>query len=112
MDIINNLTGLALRKLEFLDRGETYIVYSTYDRLKLGYLAKSHNLQILSCGMFTDNLDLKTSRKLFKSSIEIRDVMLDPDLGLTVLNLVLYWFIRMNLLVLIDQSIHFSYCQS
>ena len=33
MDIINNLTGLALRKLEFLDRGETYIVYSTYDRL-------------------------------------------------------------------------------
>ena len=84
MDIINNLTVLALRKLEFLDRGETYIVYSTYDRLKLGYLAKSHNLQILSCGMFTDNLDLKTSKKLFKSCIEIKDVMLDPDLGLTV----------------------------
>lgn len=84
MDIINKLTILALRKLEFLDRGETYIVYSTFDRLKLGYLAKSHNLQILSCGMFTDNLDLKTSKKLFKSCIEIRDVMLDPDLGLTV----------------------------
>ncbi|EMG50187.1 hypothetical protein G210_4793 [Candida maltosa Xu316] len=84
MDMINNLTVLALRKLEFLDRGETYIVYSTFDRLKLGYLAKSHNLQILSCGMFTDNLDLKTSRKLFKSCIEIRDVVLDPDLGLTV----------------------------
>ena len=98
MDIINNLTGLALRKLEFLDRGETYIVYSTYDRLKLGYLAKSHNLQILSCGMFTDNLDLKTSRKLFKSSIEIRDVMLDPDLGLTV-------FEFGSLLVYKDESI-------
>ena len=52
--------------------------------MKLGYLAKSHNLQILSCGMFTDNLDLKTSKKLFKSCIEIKDVMLDPDLGLTV----------------------------
>ncbi|CAK9437233.1 uncharacterized protein LODBEIA_P16110 [Lodderomyces beijingensis] len=84
MEIIKILSDLALRKVEFLDRGETYIVYSTFNRLKLGYLAKSYSLQVLSCSMFTDNLDLKTSRNLFKSCIEIRDVMLDPDLGLTV----------------------------
>ena len=84
MDIIKFLTELALKKLEFLDRGETYIVYSTFNRLKLGYLAKSFSLQVLSCGMFTDNLDLRTSKNLFRSCIEIRDVMLDPDLGLTV----------------------------
>ncbi|CAI5755866.1 unnamed protein product [Candida verbasci] len=84
MEIVKVLTELSLRKLEFLDRGETYIVYSTFSRLKLGYLSKSYNLQVLSCGMFTDNLDIKTSKRLFKSCIEIKDVMLDPDLGLTV----------------------------
>ncbi|KAI3405942.2 hypothetical protein KGF56_001161 [Candida oxycetoniae] len=84
MEIIKILTDLALRKLEFADRGETYIIYSTFNRLKLGYLAKSYNLQVLSCGMFTDNLDLKTSENLFSSCVGIRDVMLDPDLGLTV----------------------------
>ncbi|KAI5954298.1 STT4 [Candida jiufengensis] len=84
MEIIKILTDLALRKLEFLDRGETFIVYSTYNRLKLGYLSKSFDLQVLSCGMFTDNLDIKTSRNLFKSCVEIKEVMLDSDLGLTI----------------------------
>ncbi|CAK9681436.1 unnamed protein product [Candida parapsilosis] len=98
MEIIKILTDLALRKLEFLDRGETYIVYSTNNRLKLGYLAKSFNLQVLSCGMFTDNLDLATSKELFKANIEIKDAMLDPDLGLTT-------FQFGSLLVFKDESI-------
>ncbi|KAG7664604.1 STT4 [[Candida] subhashii] len=84
MELIKTLTDLALQKLEFLDRGETCIVYSSFNRLKLGYLAKSHSLQVLSCGMFTDNWDLRTSRRLFKTCIGIKEVMLDPDLGLTV----------------------------
>ncbi|EGW33972.1 uncharacterized protein SPAPADRAFT_133766 [Spathaspora passalidarum NRRL Y-27907] len=84
MNIIKTLSDLALQKLEFLDRGEPYIVYSSFKRLKLGYLAKSHNLQVLSCGTFTDNWDLKTSKRLFRTCISIKEVMLDSDLGLTV----------------------------
>lgn len=87
MDIIKTLSTIAIQKMEFLDRGETYIVYSTYNRLRLGYLAKSYNLQVISYGMFTDNVDVKTSKHLFRNCLEIKDVMLDPDLGLSVLQL-------------------------
>ncbi|RLV90181.1 Phosphatidylinositol 4-kinase STT4 [Spathaspora sp. JA1] len=84
MNIIKTLSDMALQKLEFLDRGETFIIYNTLTRLKLGYLTKSHNLQVLSCGTFTDNWDLKISKRLFKTCIGIKEIMLDPDLGLTV----------------------------
>lgn len=87
MTLIKDLADLALQKMEFLDRGESFIVYSTFSRLKLGYLAKSHNLQVVGCGMFTDNMDLAITRKLFKNCLSIYDVMLDPDLGPSVVQL-------------------------
>ncbi|ODV81198.1 putative phosphatidylinositol 4-kinase [Suhomyces tanzawaensis NRRL Y-17324] len=87
MDIIKHLTEIAIQKMEFLDRGESYIVYSTYNRLRLGYSAKSYFLQVISCGIFTDNIDIKVSKRLFKNCLEIKDVMLDQDLGLSVIQL-------------------------
>lgn len=87
MDVIKTLSNMGNQKMEFLDRGESYIVYSTYSRLKLGYLAKAHVLQVLGCGMFTDNFDIKVTRKLFKNCLEIKDVMLDQDLGLLSIQL-------------------------
>lgn len=87
MDILKSLTRIATQKMEFLDRGELYIVYSTYNRLRLGYLSKSYNLQVISCGMFTDNIDVKSATRLFKNCLEIKDVMLDPDLGLSAIQL-------------------------
>lgn len=87
MEIIRELSLLALQKMEFLDRGESFIVYSTFNRLKRGYLAKSYNLQVIGCGMFTDNMDLAVCRKLVKNCFSIYDVMLDKDLGATVVQL-------------------------
>jgi phosphatidylinositol 4-kinase len=37
--------------------------------------------------MFTDNIEVKITKKLFKNCLEIKDVMLDSDLGLTALQL-------------------------
>ncbi|KAK6453831.1 phosphatidylinositol-4 kinase [Scheffersomyces xylosifermentans] len=98
MDFIKTLSSIATHKMEFLDRGETYIVYSTYKRLKLGYLAKAHNIEVISCGMFTDNVDLKSAKRFFKTCLQIKEVMLDPDLGLAALQLG-------SLLVFKDESV-------
>lgn len=87
MDMIRALSEVAIRKLEFLDKGEEYIVYLTYNRLRLGYMAKLYSLQIVACGTFCDQVDVKVARKLFKNCLEIKDVMLDPDLGLTAFEL-------------------------
>lgn len=87
LDIVKTLSNMGSQKLEFLDRGESYIVYSTYNRLRLGYLTKSNILQVLGLGTFTDNFDARTTRKLFKNCLEIKDVMLDADLGLTAIKL-------------------------
>lgn len=87
MDLIKTLSDIAIQKIEFLDRGETYIVYSTFTRLKIGYLAKSHNLQAIACGTFTDNIDAKVAKKIFKNCLSIYDVMLDPHLGSSVIQL-------------------------
>lgn len=87
MELVKTLSDIAIKKMEFLDKGESYIVYSTYNRLKLGYLAKANIIQVLGCGMFTDNFDVKITRKLFKNCLEIKDVMLDKDLGLTAIQL-------------------------
>lgn len=87
MGIIKSLSDIAVQKMEFLDRGETYIVYSTFTRLKIGYLAKSYNLQAISCGTFTDNINVKAAKKIFKNCLSIYDVMLDPNLGSSVIQL-------------------------
>lgn len=87
MTLIKNLTDLAVQKMEFLDRGESFIVYSTIKRLKVGYSAKAYNLQVIGCGMFTDNISLDISKKLLKNCLSIYDVMMDPTLGSTVIQL-------------------------
>lgn len=87
LDIIKKLADNALQKMEFLDRGETYIVYSTIARLKLGYLAKSELLLVLVCGTITDNVDLLAAKKIFLSSIGIFDVMHDYNLGTAIFQL-------------------------
>ncbi|KAK6202990.1 phosphatidylinositol-4 kinase [Scheffersomyces amazonensis] len=87
MEFIKILANNAITKMEFLDRGETYIVYSSYERLRYGYLSKSHCIQVLSCGMFTDVVDINIAKKFFKSCLQIKQIMLDPELGLSVLQL-------------------------
>lgn len=98
MELIRTLSDMAIQKMEFLDRGETYIVYSTFTRLKIGYLAKSYNLQAIACGSFTDNIPTKTAKNLFRNCLSIYDVMLDEHLGASVIQLG-------ALLVFKDQSI-------
>lgn len=98
MELIRTLSDMAVQKMEFLDRGETYIVYSTFTRLKIGYLAKSYNLQAIACGSFTDNILTKSAKKLFRNCLSIYDVMLDEHLGASVIQLG-------ALLVFKDQSI-------
>ncbi|CAK7913345.1 phosphatidylinositol 4-kinase Stt4p [[Candida] anglica] len=85
--LIKILSDIAIQKMEFLDRGETYIVYSTFSRLRIGYLAKSFNLQVIGCGMFTDNVPLKVAKRIFKNCLSIYDVMLDNNLGPSVIQL-------------------------
>lgn len=87
MKIIKILSDIAIQKMDFLDRGETYVVYSTFSRFRIGLLAKSYNLQIIGCGMFTDNLEFKMAKKIFKNCLQIYDVMLDSNLGPSVLQL-------------------------
>lgn len=87
MNIIDKLSYMAVQKMEFLDRGETYIVYSSFNRLKTGYLAKSINLHIIGCGTFTDNVDILIAKKFLKNCLSIYDVMLDINLGLSVIQL-------------------------
>lgn len=86
-ELIKQLSQSALEKLEFLDRGETYIVYSTVARLKLGYLAKSEFMLIIVCGMLTDLVDIKVPKKIFLNSIGIYDMMLDNNLGSAIIQL-------------------------
>lgn len=85
MSMIKKFTTIAVSKMGFLDRGESYIVYSTLNRLKIGYSAKSLNLQVIGCGMFTDNIDLSIAYRLFKNCLSIYDVMLDAKLGPSVM---------------------------
>ena len=68
MKSIKVLLDIALQKMEFLDRGETHIVYLTFSRLRIGYLAKSYILQVIGAGMFTDNIPVKAARKIFKTA--------------------------------------------
>lgn len=98
IEFIRSLSELAIHKTNFLDRGESFIVYSTYNRLKAGYIAKSYNLQVIGCGTFTDNIPAKTARKVYNSCLEIKEVILDDELGLTTIQLG-------SLLVYKDESI-------
>lgn len=85
--ILSSLSALATQKMEFLDRGELYIVYSTFSRLRLGYRSKAANLQVIGCGVSLGHVDVKTGRTLFRNCLDITDAMLDPDLGLATIQL-------------------------
>lgn len=87
LDFLKCLAEIALKKLELLDRGESYIVYSTMSRLKLGYCAKSNLLSVVVCGVFTALVELDAVKQFFQTSVRIYDVMLDPQLGVAVLQL-------------------------
>lgn len=87
MQILAALSAVALAKMDLLDRGEPYIVYSTLARLKTGYLAKAYNLEVIGCGMFTDNVAPNVAGAIFRSCLQIYDVMLDDNLGPAVVRL-------------------------
>lgn len=87
VDFIKTLSDAALKKLDFLDLGEDYIVYSTMTRLRLGYAAKAQLLLVLVCGALTDVVDLQTVKSIFHHSLGIHDIMLDPTLGATVIQM-------------------------
>lgn len=105
MNYISKLSELALAKINFLDRGETYIIYSTYNRLELGYLAKSYFLLIIGCGAYNKLVDVDTATKIFHSSVSIYDVMLDRNLGAAVIQLG-------SLLTFLDPSVGSSLTRS
>lgn len=86
-DVLALLCATALAKLDFLDRGETYIVYLTLARLKLGYAAKAHLVLVVGCGVVHRCVDVDAARRIFKSAVGIYDVMLDDPLGARVLQL-------------------------
>lgn len=85
--ILGRLCKLSVSKINFLDRGESYIVYSTFERLKLGYQAKSHYLLVLGAGARNDIVDPELVKSIFYKSASISTIMLDPSLGPVVLQL-------------------------
>lgn len=87
LEFLNCLSEMALKKLDLLDRGEPYIVYSTISRLKLGYTAKSKLLSVVVCGVLTASVELEAVRRFFQTSVRIYDTMLDPQLGVSVIQL-------------------------
>lgn len=105
MAFLSKLSELALAKMSFLDRGESYIVYSSYNRLELGYLAKSHFLLIIGCGVYNKLIDVETATKIFHSSVSIYDVMLDRNVGAAVIQLG-------SLLTFLDPSVGSSLTRS
>lgn len=105
MDFLSQLADLALAKIQFLDRGESYIVYSTYARLELGYQAKSHFLLVIGCGAYNKLVSVDTAVKIFHNSVSIYDVMLDRNLGSAVIQLG-------SLLTFIDSSVGSSLTRS
>lgn len=87
IEFLKCLADMAMKKLDLLDRGEPYIVYSSIARLKLGYTAKSKFLAVVVCGVLTALIELDSVMKYFQTSVRIYDTMLDPHLGVSILQL-------------------------
>lgn len=87
VDFIKVLAEAALKKMDLLDRGENFIVYSTINRLKHGYITKSHLVLIIACGTLMDVVDVDVAKKTFHATIGIQKVMLDPHLGAAIIQL-------------------------
>lgn len=86
-DKLQTLADNALNKLDLLDRGESYVVYSTMDRLKLGYKSKSNFLLVFLCGVFTESTDGRLANKIFQRSLGIQEALLDLNLGPCIVQL-------------------------
>ncbi|RKP28740.1 hypothetical protein METBISCDRAFT_28826, partial [Metschnikowia bicuspidata] len=86
-DVLRCFSVMALKKLELLDRGEPYIVYSTMARLKQGYGAKSSLLAVVACGMAAGLVAVETGKRFFNSAVRIYDTMLDAHMSVSVLQL-------------------------
>lgn len=87
VEYLKCLVEMATKKLELLDKGEPYIIYSSIQRLKLGYTAKSKLLSVAVCGVLTGLVDLETVKNYFHASVRIYDTMLDRNLGVGILQL-------------------------
>ena len=87
VDVLRCFSAMALKKLELLDRGEPYIVYSTMARLKQGYGAKSSLLAVVACGMAAGLVAVETGKRFFNSAVRIYDTMLDAHMSVSVLQL-------------------------
>ncbi|KAF7583656.1 Phosphatidylinositol 3- and 4-kinase family protein [Clavispora lusitaniae] len=85
--VVQRLAENALKKIEVLDYGEVYIIYSSMSRLKLGYSAKSKFLSVFSCGVFNDIIDEQISKNTFQNSLGIHDALLDHHLGSSIIQL-------------------------
>lgn len=83
-EIITALASNALKKLGLLDRGEPYVVYSTLERLRLGYKAKSDFLLVFLCGVFIEAIDGLMANRVFQSTLGIHEALLDPNLGSSI----------------------------
>ncbi|GEQ67449.1 hypothetical protein JCM33374_g1114 [Metschnikowia sp. JCM 33374] len=87
LKFIKVLADAALKKMELLDRGENFIVYSSIHRLKHGYVTKSQLVSVIACGTLLDVLNVDVSKKIFQTTIGIQKVMLDPHLGCAIIQL-------------------------
>ena len=85
--VVQRLAENALKKIEVLDYGEVYIIYSSMSRLKLGYSAKSKFLLVFLCGVFNDIIDEQISKNTFQNSLGIHDALLDHHLGSSIIQL-------------------------
>ncbi|QBM90626.1 phosphatidylinositol 4-kinase [Metschnikowia aff. pulcherrima] len=84
---IAELSENALKKMELLDRGESFLVYSSIQRLKHGYETKSKLVLVIACGTLMDVVDIDVAKKIFHLTIGIHKVMLDPHLGTAIIQL-------------------------
>lgn len=87
LTVVKTLSKLAIENMDTLDKGQSYIVYSSFERLKKGYLAKSHNIEVIGSGLYFDVVDMHDVNAILKSCYAIEDSMLDRTLGSRALEL-------------------------
>lgn len=85
--LVHTIAQLALKKLQQLDAGEDYMVYSSLARLRLGYMAKALLLLVITCGVLYGVVELQVIHDIFVRSVGIYDMMLDFHLGTTIVQL-------------------------
>ncbi|OBA19500.1 hypothetical protein METBIDRAFT_73588 [Metschnikowia bicuspidata var. bicuspidata NRRL YB-4993] len=87
VDILKILADAALKEMDLLDRGESFLVYSSMQRLRQGYMAKSQLVLVIACGTLMGVINDETAIRIFHATIGIQKVMLYPCLGSAVIQL-------------------------